>query len=312
MTKHLFGPVPSRRLGVSLGIDLVPLKLCTLDCIYCECGPTDKLAVARREYISYSEVTAELDEYMNNNPEPDYITFSGSGEPTLNSRIGDILNYIKTNYPSIPVAVLTNGTLFNDPQVRREILKADLVLPSLDAASEECFRLINRPHKSLSAARHIEGLKNFRQEYEGKIWLEVFIAPGINDNSEEINLLKNAISDIKPDSVQLNTLDRPGAIEGLMPCSAQCLQNIADTIDFPGTEIIAAPDSRKKTTSYSGNKEEIILETIERRPCSLEDISFLTGLHINDINKYLAVLENAEKVETVREGRGIFYRIKRK
>jgi len=140
MYKYLFGPVPSRRLGMSLGIDLIPHKICSLNCIYCECGPTTKLTLERKEYVPYDDVVKELDNYFSNNPNPDYITFSGSGEPTLNSRIGDVLEFIKLKKPDIPVAVLTNGTLFYQKQLRAELFNADLVLPSLDAASEMSFQ----------------------------------------------------------------------------------------------------------------------------------------------------------------------------
>ena len=134
MYKYLFGPVPSRRLGMSLGVDLVPKKVCSLDCVYCEVGHTTKLTTERKEYIPYDKVTSELEHYFANNPNPDYITFSGAGEPTLNSRIGDVLQFIKQIKPDIPLAVLTNGTLLSDKNVRDELMDANVVLPSLDAA----------------------------------------------------------------------------------------------------------------------------------------------------------------------------------
>ena len=145
MFKHLFGPVPSRRLGMSLGVDLVPHKVCTFNCIYCECGKTTDLTVQRDEFISAEEVKEELSRYFNNNPNPDYITFSGAGEPTLNSRLGEILRFIKERWPQVPTAVLTNGSLLYDPAVRQEILASDVVLPSLDAVSDRAFRRIDRP-----------------------------------------------------------------------------------------------------------------------------------------------------------------------
>jgi len=212
MYKYLFGPVPSRRLGMSLGVDLVPHKVCSLNCIYCECGATTKLTTERAEYVPYNEVIQELKRFLSDKPALDYITFSGSGEPTLNSRIGDILKFIKQNYPGIPIAVLTNGTLLNDKQVRGEILGADLVLPSLDVASDLSFRKINRPVHSLNIKDYIEGLIEFRKEYKGKIWLEVLIIPGYNNSKEDLKLLKEAFNKIKPNSIQLNTLDRPGVI----------------------------------------------------------------------------------------------------
>jgi wyosine [tRNA(Phe)-imidazoG37] synthetase (radical SAM superfamily) len=174
---------------MSLGVDLVPHKVCSLNCIYCECGSTTNLTIERKEYVPYNEVIQELKRFLSDNPALDYITFSGSGEPTLNSRIGDILKYIKQNYPDIPVAVLTNGTLLNDKQVREEILDADLVLPSLDVASDLSFRKINRPFNSLNIENYINGLCEFREEYQGKIWLEVLIIPGYNNSKEDLRHL---------------------------------------------------------------------------------------------------------------------------
>ena len=161
MYKHIFGPVPSRRLGVSLGIDLVPHKVCTLNCIYCECGATTNLTLDRKEYADYHAVILELSDYLHKNPAPDYITFSGSGEPTLNKRIGDIINFLYYHYHEIPIAVLTNGTLLSDENVRKELLKANLVIPSLDAASDLTFRKIDRPNHLLNIQNYIEGLIKF-------------------------------------------------------------------------------------------------------------------------------------------------------
>lgn len=307
MYKHLFGPVPSRRLGMSLGVDLVPHKVCSLNCIYCECGRTTELTLKRKEYISYIEVVKELKHYFSNNPAPDYITFSGAGEPTLNSRFGDVLKFIKSNYPDIPVAVLTNGTLFYQKQVRKELLDADLVLPSLDAASDLSFRKINRPFHKLNINEYIQGLVDFRKEYRGKIWLEVLILPGYNDHTEELQILKEAFKKIKPDSIQLNTLDRPGTIEGLKAVKKDRLQEIVDFWGLDNVEIIAAAPERKNIKSYREDTESAILETISRRPCTVADLEKILDLHINEINKYLDVLESENKIKSVRQERGLFY-----
>ncbi len=310
MYKYLFGPVPSRRLGMSLGVDLVPHKVCSLNCIYCECGPTTKLTLDRKEYILYDKVIKELDHYFNNNPAPDYITFSGSGEPTLNSRIGDVLQFIKRKKPDVPVAVLTNGTLFYEKKVRTELLNADLVLPSLDAASDLIFRKINRPFHKLNIKDYIQGLQDFRNEYKGKIWLEVLIIPGFNDSKTELRLLKQAFEKIRPDSIQLNSLDRPGVIDGLKTARRQELQEIVNFWKLDNVEIIASAPERKEIKSYREDIETAILETIFRRPCTLNDLAKILGLHINEVNKYLDVLEADNKIKTVRQERGLFYRIK--
>ena len=312
MYKYLFGPVPSRRLGMSLGVDLVPKKVCSLDCVYCEVGHTTKLTTGRMEYIPYNKVIAELKDYFNNNPNPDYITFSGSGEPTLNSRIGDVLQFIKHEKPKIPVAVLTNGTLLYDKKVRAELMNADVVLPSLDAATESTFQKINRPEKGLTVDNYIKGLVEFRKEYSGQIWLEVFILPGYNDNVEDLKALKKAFEQIKPNEIQLNTLDRPGTVKDLNPANKNSLQKIVDFWKLPNVVIIAAAPERKEIKSYRKDAETAILETINRRPCTVDDLVKILGLHINEINKYLDVLASEGKIESIWQDRGVFYQVNAK
>ncbi|MBN2804480.1 MAG: radical SAM protein [Deltaproteobacteria bacterium] len=309
MFKHLFGPVPSRRLGMSLGIDLVPHKVCSLNCVYCECGKTTNLTLKRDEYIPFDEIIKEIDEYFLDNELPDYITFSGSGEPTLHNRIGDIIKYIKDNYPKVPVAVLTSGTLFYDKRVRDELLDADLVLPSIDAATKEAFLRINRPDRALDVTSHIESLIDFRKEFKGDIWLEVMILPGINDDAENLAALKEAIIKINPEQLQINTLDRPGAVDNIRAATNAELNEIVTKWNIPNTYIIKSAPSRKKITAYREDTESAILETIKRRPLTLLDIRDILGLHINEINKYLDILEEEKKIEAVRLDRGLFYKI---
>ncbi len=312
MYKFLFGPVPSRRLGMSLGIDLIPKKVCSLNCVYCEVGRTTNLTTERLEYVKYDSVIAELEKFMSNNPKIDYFTFSGSGEPTLNSRIGDVLKFIKVKYPKIKTAILTNGTLLYAKNLRKELLDADVILPSLDAASRDVFRKINRPSKKLNIETYIQGLVDLRKEYKGEIWLEIFLLKGYNDTKEELKLLKEAILKIKPDIVQLNTLDRPGTKQDLIPLTKMEMQAIIDFWELPNIEIIASPDKRSSIESYNGDIETALIETIARRPCTLDDLHNFLGIHINEINKYLGNLEASDTIETVNLERGIFYELKHK
>jgi wyosine [tRNA(Phe)-imidazoG37] synthetase (radical SAM superfamily) len=295
---------------MSLGVDLVPRKVCSLDCVYCEVGKTTKLTLERKEYVLYDKVTTELLDYFKNNPDPDYITFSGSGEPTLNSRFGDILNFIKDLKPHIPVAVLTNGTLLYDPEVRRELSKADVVLPSLDAATERVFEKINRPADGLDIKKYIQGIVDFRKEFKGKIWLEIFFLPGYNLDDNELEELRKIIEKIDPDSVQLNTLDRPGTVENLKPAAKEELEKVVKKWGMNNVEIIASAVKRETEKAYRKDVEAVILETIARRPCTVDDIIRITGLHINEINKYLDVLEAENKIETRNQERGVFYQLK--
>jgi len=308
---HLFGPVPSRRLGISLGVDLVPLKTCTLNCIYCECGRTTNLTVERKEYVPLTSVKEELTDYFTNNPRPDYITFSGSGEPTLNSSIGDGLHFIRNHIHDIPVAILTNGTLFSIKQVREEIKDATLVMPSLDAATEKIFRKINRPYPRLKIDKIIEGLVRLRKEYSGQIWLEIFIVPGMNDTVYELTALKQAIEEIEPDRVQLNTLDRPGPVSTVRAATRQELEHIIHFWKLENVSIIADVSDRKELLAYRKDTESAILGTIARRPCTLKDLSEILGLQINEVNKYLDFLEADGKIKMVKQKRGFFYQLKK-
>jgi wyosine [tRNA(Phe)-imidazoG37] synthetase (radical SAM superfamily) len=296
---------------MSLGVDLVPPKTCSLNCIYCESGRTTNLTLERKEYVPYEGVITELTDFLTSNPAPDYITFSGSGEPTLNSRIGDVIQHIKQQTPGIPVAVITNGTLLSDQQVRSELLQADLVMPSLDAASELFFKKINRPHHFLSLTNYLNGLAIFKKEFKGEYWLEIFIVPGYNDSEKELRLLKQAIHFIQPDRIQINSLDRPGAVSTIKPATIEELQQITDYLQFEPSEIISSNIDRKKFQVYREDVESTILETISRRPCTLEDLSKILGLHIKEVNRYIRILLETNKISVVNQTRGSFYQIQK-
>lgn len=303
--RHLFGPVPSRRLGISLGIDLVPHKTCTFDCVYCECGRTTDLTCERREYVPTDRVIAELDDFLAKGPDLDYITFAGSGEPTLHTGIGEIISFIKDRYPRYRVAVLTNSALLTDPDVRSALMPADLVVPSLDAVSEEVFLRINRPCRGLTAEQVLKGLLEFAPEYPGEVRLEVFIVPGINDTEEEIRRLKDAVAAINPDRVQVNTLDRPGTDIRVRPASIGALERIAAVL---GGEVIGAACTDRALPPESGDIAETILATIRRRPCTPGDLAALLGIRPAEVAKHLRVLEARALIEPVQEKRGVFYR----
>ena len=308
---YLFGPVPSRRLGLSLGVDLVPMKTCTLNCIYCECGKTSHLTLERDEYVSFEDVIKELTHYLENHARPDYITFSGSGEPTLHLKIGDVIHFLKDRVPDIPVAVLTNGTLFFQKQVRKDVKDAAVVIPSLDAATKEIFNKINRPSSQLILDGIIDGLIQFRKEYRGNLWLEIFIIPGLNDSTHELEALKRTIKKIKPDQVHLNTLDRPGTVPTLRPASREELEHVLQIFQMENAVIIADPPDREALLVYRKDAESAILGTIARRPCTLKDLSEILGLPADEVNTHLASLVTVGKIKSVKQQRGLFYRLSR-
>jgi len=206
--KYIYGPVKSRRLGLSLGVSLTPYKVCSFDCIYCQLGKTIQRTGQRKEYVNIDEISAELKLWLAENRtktgELNYITLSGAGEPTLNIGIGGVIAAIK-QLTAIPVAVLTNSSHLSDPEVRKAIIAADLIVPSLDAATQDIFERLNQPEKGIKISAIIEGLVALRKEFSGRIWLEVMLINGVNDQPEQIKELKLAIERINPDKIQLNS-----------------------------------------------------------------------------------------------------------
>lgn len=304
--KHVFGPVASRRLGISLGVDIIPYKTCTLDCIYCECGKTTNLTLERQRFVNPHEVLDEISSEITGDTQIQYITFSGSGEPTLNIDLGTIINGIK-QITHIPVAVLTNGTLLHLPEVRKDLMAADLVLPSLDAATPDAFARINLHHKDLNMNTYIAGLKEFCHDYQGQIWLEVFLAKGVNDSPAELDALYHVLKDIQADRIQLNSLDRPPAYENVFPLNVNELQTILEKwYDLP-VEIIKRTRHRGEIDSFSLNLENNILNTIQRRPLTIEDLETLTGKRRTELFKYIDVLEREKKVIAKIVGDHIFF-----
>ena len=308
--KYLFGPVPSRRLGISLGVDLVPHKVCSLNCVYCEVGKTTNLTIERKEYIPINDVINELREYLIQKPKLDFITFSGQGEPTLNSGLGRVIHFIKKDFPNYKIAVITNGTLFYNKKVRKEVLSADVLLPSLDAVSDKVFLKLNRPNRNLNNQKIIEGLIQLRKEFKGKIYLEIFFVPGLNDSPEELNLLKQNISKINADLIQLNTLDRPALMKSVKAMTKEELENIQSLFEPLKVEIIAKTKIRKQIQSFNKNIEQQILETLKRRPCTDKDLCEILNIHLNELNKYISELICSKKIESTLQNRGLFFRIK--
>lgn len=305
-SSHIFGPVPSRRLGISLGIDIIPYKTCSLDCLYCECGPTNHLTIERQSFFPSQLVIDELQPILLSVPHLDYITFSGSGEPTLNTDLGWLIKEIKKLSP-VPLAVLTNGTLLYLDNVRHDVRLADVILPSLDAATTAAFAGINQPHKELDLERIIEGLVTLRKEFPGQIWLEIFIVKGINDQAKEIAALYKAMLRIKPDKIQLNTLDRPPAYAGIESANFADLEKIrAQWSDLP-VEIIKRTKRREEILAFSRNLENSLLNTVRRRPLTLADLVALTGKEENQLRQYLDVLEKEMKIKPVIQGKRVFY-----
>lgn len=307
--RYIFGPVPSRRLGMSLGLDIIPLKTCSLNCVYCECGKTTIHTLERDEYVPLKDILDEIDRYLAPHPELDVITFAGSGEPTLHSKIDLIINHIRTNYPHYKIALLTNSTLLHQEEVRTSIMWVDYILPSLDAASQATFEKVNNPVKELSVATIIEGLKKLAFEYRGALWVEVFIIPGINDTANELFLIKKALKEIHPIRVQINSLDRPGTCDWVKPASPDQLNSIANFFLPLPVEIIARkftpPQGQPSDTSPD---TETILSTAKRRPLTIEDIAVALKKNINETRTLVDGLIAQKTLVIETAGGNTFYR----
>lgn len=293
---HIYGPVPSRRLGYSLGVDILPFKTCSLDCIYCQLGTTKNKTVRRKIFFSDEAVLNQIKNAVASGQRIDYITFSGSGEPTLSTSLGSLIREIKKITP-IPVAVLTNSTLLFRKNVRDALSRADLIVPSLDAVTQEIFARMNRPHPSLKIEKIIAGLIKFSQGFKGKIWLEILFVKGVNDSPTHIQKLKKVIADINPDKIHLNTVVRPPAEKSAFPLSPQELEKIR-AIFGKKAEVVA---EFKKNRYMPGSRDirEAILSMVARRPVTLSDMSKSLGKHKNELIKYCDFLLKEGKIKLV-------------
>jgi wyosine [tRNA(Phe)-imidazoG37] synthetase (radical SAM superfamily) len=229
--KYIYGPVQSRRLGLSLGVSLAPYKTCNFDCVYCQLGPTIEKAHEQKEYAKIEDILAELKGFLLSHKEEvqslNYITLSGSGEPTLNTRISELIREIK-KISSLPIAVITNSSLLADEKARQGLSNADLIVPSLDAATQDVFVKINHPADNLKIGDIIESLIKLKREFKGKIWLEVMLAKGINDSLGHIKKLKEIADKINPDKIQLNSPVRTTAYAGIKPVGIRTLEKIKE------------------------------------------------------------------------------------
>jgi wyosine [tRNA(Phe)-imidazoG37] synthetase (radical SAM superfamily) len=305
--RYLYGPVPSRRLGRSVGIDLVPHKICTYDCIYCQIGKTTKKTLLRKEYVPEEEVIGEVKAFLQEGgPSIDYLSLSGSGEPTLHSKIRSIIKGIK-EITTIPVAVITNGSLLYEREVREDLLQADVVLPSLDGVSREVFKKINRPHKEISVERVIEGIVGFREIYKGRIWLEILFCKGVNDTPEELQKMKEAVSRIQPDLVHLNTVVRPPSEDWVKPLSQEEMEEIRAFLGKKAS--IISEFDRHLTYVTKEDIQDGILRILKRRPLSLSDLSKWMGIPPKELEEQITSLSKEGKIKSRTHENSIYYEI---
>ena len=300
---HLFGPVPSRRFGRSLGVDLTPYKTCNLDCIFCQLGRTTNKTIDREEYVLIADVLDELKDWLRTNGNADYITLSGSGEPTLHSRFGEVLEFIHAN-SEIPAVLLSNGTMFHLPEVRAAAACADIVKVSLSAWDQESCGLVNRPHPQIRFDHLIQGQKAFRSQFSGQLWMEVFLVRGINSTPSDVRKIAVLAKEIGPDRIQLNTSVRPPAEDFAAALSREQMETLTHLF-HPTAEIIA-----EFNTIHAKNiqaNQDTILSLLRRRPCIAKDIADVFDMHLNEVSKYLGKLIRTNQIRSDLKNGTVYY-----
>jgi wyosine [tRNA(Phe)-imidazoG37] synthetase (radical SAM superfamily) len=298
-SKHVFGPVPSRRLGQSLGIDPVPLKTCNWNCVYCQLGRTKPFVTERQNFFEkkkiLSQVKAALDSHKPG--EIDWVTFVGSGETSLHAGLGEMVREVQS-MTDLPIAVITNGSLLYLPEVREALITADAVMPSLDAGNAKLYRKINRPHRELTFERLISGLKDFRETYKNQLWIEVMLIQGINDGKSELEEIASLLKQIKPDEVHIVKPDRPPAEAWVNPPDDESLMS-AHAILGKVAKIIH-PALGTFDFSSEDNLVDAIVNIITRHPMRENELTnALTHWSTSDVHETLEALEKSGRAQVV-------------
>jgi wyosine [tRNA(Phe)-imidazoG37] synthetase (radical SAM superfamily) len=301
---RVYGPVPSRRLGFSLGVDLLPFKTCSMDCVYCQLGTGARTTVRRRAFVPVDDILAQIKSALARKKPVDAITFSGSGEPTLHSGLGRIIAGIR-RMTDVKIVLLTNSAGLTGTRARRDAAGADIVVPSLDAATAGVFARINRPHPGLTVEKIIAGLAAFRKEFKGQIWLEIMLIQGLNDSPAHLRALKKAVARIRPDRVQLNTAVRPPAESWVRPLSPEALEAARRMLG--GNAEIIADFSRARRAASVSDPGEAIAATLARRPMTAADLAASLGLPLEEVLAQMRRLEFSGRVRSaVHSGRVFF------
>jgi wyosine [tRNA(Phe)-imidazoG37] synthetase (radical SAM superfamily) len=297
--KYVFGPVPSRRLGQSLGIDTIPLKTCNWNCVYCQLGRTKPLTNKRKDYFPPIEIAAEIHEALQAHQpgEIDWVTFVGSGEPLLHASTGWLIRQAK-NITDLPVAVITNGSLLYLPEVRQELLAADAVLPSLDAGTTALYRKINRPHPEITFERVVEGLIAFRNEYHGKLWVEIMLVNGLNDVQQALWDIVDVLKKVRPDAVHINLPTRPPVETWVKPSNQE---NLMQALAILGNiaEVVHPAEGSFDLSGYD-DPVDAILAIITRHPMRQEEIErSLARWSPSQVEQVLVNLEGSQRAQIV-------------
>lgn len=302
--QYLFGPVPSRRLGRSLGVDLIPFKTCTMDCIYCQLGETPCAVSERGDYVPMEDVLAELEAWKQVDGQADHITLAGSGEPTLHNRFGDVFRWVKA-HSDIQSVLLTNGSLLYLPEVRAEAALADKVKVTLSAWDEASFQQIHRPAQGVTFDQLVKGEQAFREAYAGELSVEVFIIEGINSQVSNLKRIAEIVESLRPDRIDLNTAIRPPAVEGIAPVDERQLQALADLF---GEKASVTASFRKQGFSSMEISEEALLGMIKRHPATGRQLADEYNLSEELVQKTLSeMMQRGLLISEKRDGETYYF-----
>lgn len=314
--KIVYGPVPSRRLGRSLGVAPIPFKTCNYSCVYCQLGRTTHMTIQRKDFFPPEELLNELKRAIGvessdsrSRSEIDFVTFVGEGEPTLCKSLGWLIRKTK-EITDIPIAVDTNGSLLYREEVRNDLLRADVVMPSLDAGTAETFRKINRPHRGIVFEAVVEGMEKFRQEYDGEIWVEVMLVRGLNDSEEELEAIKNRLEQIEPNRTYINVPIRPPAEPWAVPPDKESIALAHAILSDVNVVDITAEETGEFSSMGFTNPEDAILAIIRRHPMREEQVmETLNKFEIVErgVRNSLTRLEESGKIKKVEYRKKVFW-----
>lgn len=304
--KYIYGPVPSRRLGISLGISPIPKKTCNYSCIYCQLGRTDHLTNTRKMFFSVEEILAEFDKFLKSEVKFDVVTIVGEGEPTLYLGLGELISEIKKRTDK-PVAVITNGALFYDPDLRAELYDADIVMPTLDAYDEESFKKISRPYGTIHFDMVNDGLKAFSEEYRGQLWIGIMLVAGINDDDESLRKFSEILKRLKYDRLHINTPVRPPTESYAKAIDHKKMNHAVDVLGGTSIELLESEGFHSEIK----DNYEAIMSIIKRHPMNQFEIEgFLNSRGCTDISGILDELKKDSKVVAIDYKGYVTFRLK--
>ncbi len=293
--KHIYGPIPSRRLGKSLGISPIIKKACNYSCVYCQLGVTDKMTNERQEFFPVDEIIEELKEVLQSNIEYDVISIVGEGEPTLYLKLGELIDSVK-DLTEKPVCVITNSALLSDRSVRNDLMHADIVLPSLDAYDDASFKKVNRPYKTLDYNEIYEGLKIFSQEFNGQIWMEIMLVKGYNDSENALSKFKEKLKSIRYDRLYINSPVRPPTVKNAVIADKKTLELFSKELNAISIDLLSEEDFQSEIK----DDFEAVLSIIKRHPMNQHELAkFLEKRNNKNKEEIFEKLSQKQEIEII-------------